>query len=60
MKGNFKRYQGWCEFCDKDIVPNGGKCGHCGVKQHAKSKNKKPKIKEIIKQHLSQWMTELR
>ena len=49
MKGNFKRYQGWCEHCDKDYVSNGKKCNYCGNKQYAKSKIKKPKINEIIK-----------
>jgi tRNA(Ile2) C34 agmatinyltransferase TiaS len=50
MKGNFKRYQGFCEFCDRDYVSNGKKCGHCGNKQRAKSKIKKPKTKQILKE----------
>jgi phage terminase large subunit GpA-like protein len=48
MKSNFKRYQSWCEHCDRDYVPNGKKCGYCGNKQYAKSKIKKPNTKEII------------
>jgi hypothetical protein len=49
MKGKFKRYQGWCEYCDKDYVPDGKKCHYCGNKQYSKSKIKKPKTKQILK-----------
>jgi hypothetical protein len=50
MKGCFKRYQGWCDRCDRSYVANGKRCCACGVKQYAQSKSKKPNINEILKQ----------
>lgn len=50
MKGKHKRYQGFCEACDRDYVSSGKKCGSCGNKHYPKSKIKKPKTKQILKE----------
>lgn len=48
MKGNYKRFQSWCDVCDKSYVANGKKCFYCKNKQYAQSKLKKPHTIEIL------------
>ena len=47
MKGKYKRYKGWCDNCDAEIVQGGSKCANCGIRNYA-AKIKKPSTKEIL------------
>lgn len=40
MKQIHKRYKGWCDNCDRNIVAAGTKCGVCGVRAISIKKKK--------------------
>lgn len=50
MKGKYKRAQGWCDHCDRDIVEAGKKCKCCGNRQPAQKISAKERLRQIIRE----------
>jgi predicted amidophosphoribosyltransferase len=48
-KKGFKRYKGWCDGCDRNIVSKGAVCEVCGRKSHPE-KIQRPTKKDILKE----------